>query len=345
MPAIFLSFDAAARANYYGEAALAALRRLGEVRLHDGHGALDAAALAAAAQGCEVIVSDRRTAAPAELFGASPALAVFMRCAVDIRNVDVAAAGAHGVLVTHASAGFGTAVAEWVLGVMIDLARHVSASVVEHRAGRLPPVTMGRELRGATLGVIGYGHIGRRVCELGLAFGMRVVVADPHAQVADPSILPMSLDDLVATADFVVCLAPALPETENLMNAARFAAMKPGACFINASRGELVDEAALLGALASGRLGGCALDVGRAPDQMPSPALARHPRVIATPHIGGLTRPAVEHQALETVAQLAELLRGGMPAGVVNPGQAARLDRLRERSGSAPRAPASSTDR
>jgi D-3-phosphoglycerate dehydrogenase len=329
MPAIFLSFEPAARANYYGDTALAALRRLGEVRLHDGAGPLDAAALAAAARGCEVIVSDRQTAAPAALFASSPGLAVFMRCAVDIRNVDVAAASAHGVLVTQASAGFGSAVAEWIVGVMIDLARHVSASVVEHRAGRTPRPTMGRELRGATLGVIGYGHIGRRLGELGLALGMRVAVADPFAGIDDPAIRAMSLDDLAAAADFLVCLAPARAETENLMDQARFAAMKPDAYFINAARGELVDEAALLRALDSGHLAGCALDVGRAPDQMPSSALARHPRVIATPHIGGLTRPAVEHQALETVAQLAELLRGGMPAGAVNPGQATRLDRLR----------------
>ncbi|WP_350595689.1 NAD(P)-dependent oxidoreductase, partial [Pseudoalteromonas sp. 45-MNA-CIBAN-0466] len=89
--------------------------------------------------------------------------------------------------------------------------------------------------------------------------------------------------------DYVVCLAPATPATANLIDAAAFAAMKPGACFINASRGELVDEQALADALASGRLAGCALDVGRAADQMPTPALAAHPRVIATPHIGGLT--------------------------------------------------------
>ena len=123
---------------------------------------------------------------------------------------------------------------------------------------------------------------------------------------------------LLAESDFVVCLAPANAETENLMNAAAFAAMKPGAFFVNAARGELVDDAALLAALDSGHLGGCALDVGRAPDQMPAPALARHPRVIATPHIGGLTPPAIEHQALETVAQLAQLLRGEMPEGAVN---------------------------
>ena len=151
-----------------------------------------------------------------------------------------------------------------------------------------------------------------------------------------PRVVQTRLDELVAEADFVVCLAPASAETENLMNEARFNRMKRGACFVNASRGELVDETALLRALDSGRLGGCALDVGRAPDQMPTPALARHPRVLATPHIGGLTRPAVEHQALETVAQLVELLRGGVPAGAVNAETATRLPRLRRAAANGP---------
>jgi len=329
MPAIFLSFDPAARANYYGDKALAGLRALGEVRLYERSEMLDAPALAAAARGCEVIVSDRRTAGPAEVFAACPDLAVFLRCAVDIRNIDVAAASAHGVLVTRASAGFMNAVAEWVIGALIDLARGTSASVWAYRAGRAPAITMGRELRGSTLGLIGYGQIGRRVAELGVALGMRVVVHDPHASVDAAGIEPAALEPLLAAADHVVCLAPALPETENLMDARRFAQMKRGAVFVNPSRGNLVDEAALLAALDSGHLAGCAMDVGRAPDQMPSPELARHPRVIATPHIGGLTPQAVEHQALETVAQLAELLRGGMPRGAVNPGQARRLQALR----------------
>ena len=96
------------------------------------------------------------------------------------------------------------------------------------------------------------------------------------------------------------------------------AGMKPGACFINVSRGNLVDEAALVRALDSGRLGGCALDVGRAPDQMPLPSIARRPDVIATPHTAGLTQPAIEHQSLETVAQAAEILAGRAPKGAVN---------------------------
>ena len=103
----------------------------------------------------------------------------------------------------------------------------------------------------------------------------------------------MPLRDLLAASDFVVCLATATAQTENLMNAAAFAAMKPQAFFINASRGDLVDEAALLHALDSARIAGCALDVGRASDQMPSLALARHPRVVATSHIGGLTLPSI----------------------------------------------------
>ena len=112
------------------------------------------------------------------------------------------------------------------------------------------------------------------------------------------------------------------------MHAAAFAAMKPSAFFINASRGNLVDDAALLQALDDGRIAGAALDVGRAPDQMPSPGLARHPRVIATPHIGGLTLPAIEHQSMETVRQVADLVAGRVPTGAVN---GARAQRMRER--------------
>ena len=328
MPTILLSFKRSARALYYGENALAGLRKLGDVRLNDSDEALDGAALMAAARDCQVIVSDRQTPGSAELFGAHPQLTVFARCAMDIRNVDLAAANAAGVLVTRASAGFGTSVAEWVLGAMIDLGRGFSRSVLEYRSGETATVVMGRELRGSTLGVIGYGHIGQRLCKLALALEMAVCIHDPLVAPQQPAIEALTLDELLQRCDFVVCLAPALPETEKLMNAARFAQMKPGAFFINPSRGNLVDEDALLQALDAGRLAGCALDVGRAPDQMPTLALAIHPRVVATPHIGGLTPAAAEHQALETVHQLGALLRGEMPVGAVNPEHALRLGAL-----------------
>jgi D-3-phosphoglycerate dehydrogenase len=327
-PRVLLTHGASARANYYGARALAELHAIADVRLNDTDAALTGDALVAAAQGCDVIISDRQAAAPAALFAALPGLAVFQRCAVDVRNVDIQAASAAGVLVTHASAGFGNAVAEWIVGAMIDLSRHLSDGVHAYRSHAIPAVRMGRELRGSTLGVIGYGAIGRRLCDLGVALGMRVLVADPHAQVPGEGLTAVTLEALLPQADYVVCLAPANASTENLMDARRFAAMKPGAFFVNASRGELVDEAALLHALEHGHLAGCALDVGRAPDQMPSPALAAHPRVLASPHIGGLTPQAAEHQSRETVAQLGELLAGRMPAGALNPAQAARLRRL-----------------
>jgi D-3-phosphoglycerate dehydrogenase len=128
----------------------------------------------------------------------------------------------------------------------------------------------------------------------------------------------LPLGDLLGRADYVVCLAIANEETENLMNEAAFARMKPDAFFINMSRGNLVDEAALARALTEGRIAGAAMDVGRAPDQMPSPDLARLPNVIATPHVGGLTPPASESQAMDTVRQVEALVQGEVPPGAVN---------------------------
>ena len=173
---------------------------------------------------------------------------------------------------------------------------------------------MGRELKGATLGVIGYGQIGREVVRLGEAFGMKILISDPFAL----GVKTVSLEELLARSDYVVPLAVATPETENLIGEKALALMKKDAFLINASRGNLVDEAALARALDEGRLAGCALDVGRAPDQMPTPALAARADIIATPHTAGLTRPAIEHQSMETVAQAAEILKGRAPNGAVN---------------------------
>jgi D-3-phosphoglycerate dehydrogenase len=145
-----------------------------------------------------------------------------------------------------------------------------------------------------------------------------VLVSDPHVLVADARFEQVAFEALLERADYVVCLAVATEATENLMDAAAFARMQPGACFINVSRGNLVDEAALAAALTEGQIAGAAVDVGRAPDQMPSPEIALLPGVIATPHIGGLTPPAIEHQAFDTVAQVSALVRGEVPPGAVN---------------------------
>jgi D-3-phosphoglycerate dehydrogenase len=310
---ILLTHSPEALANYYGEAAVSRLKEIGTVKLNSSRESLEGEALIAAASDCDLIVSYRQSPGPAAVFERLPKLKAFLRCAIDIRNIDVAAASRAGVLVTQASAGFVTAVSEMVFALMIDLARGITRSASTYHEGEVPSAGMGRELKGSTLGVIGYGAIGKEVVRIASALGMRVLVNDPYQKVEQ-----VSMDALLRESDFVVPLAVATAETENFIGKNVFSRMKPGAFFINVSRGNLVDEAALEAALDSGHLAGCAMDVGRAPDQMPTPRLAARADVIATPHSAGLTRPAIEHQSLETVAQAAQIVQGRVPKGAVN---------------------------
>ena len=307
-----------ARRTYYGARALARLQELVAVTLHQGDAPLDPAGVVAAARGVDFIIADRATPLPGEIFAALPGLNVAMRSAVDIRNIDVAAASAAGVLVTHAEPGFVKSVVELTLGFLVDLSRGISRAAADYRADRKPEIRVGRQLSGSTVGIIGYGRIARDLAPLLATMGMTVLVSDPYAQVDDRRFIKLPMDDLLARADYVICLAIASEETENLLDAAAFARMKPDAFFINMSRGNLVDEAALAKVLAEGRIAGAAMDVGRAPDQMPSPELARLPNVIATPHVGGLTPPASESQAMDTVRQVEALVKGEVPPGAVN---------------------------
>jgi D-3-phosphoglycerate dehydrogenase / 2-oxoglutarate reductase len=306
------------RRQYYGERSLNGLRAVAEVKLHEGAEPLDAKGLVDAARDVDIVVADRMTEGRGEIFAKLPKLRAFVRCAVDIRNIDVAAASEAGVLVTRASPGFVPAVAELAIGFMVDFSRGISRATADYHAGRKPEVAMGRQLSGGRIGIIGYGSIGRYLAPLAKALGMEVMVADPFVTIDEPHIKHLPLDDLLARADYVVCLAIANESTENLIGEAALAKMQKHAVFINLSRGNLVDEAALAAALREHRIAGAAMDVGRAPDQMPSPELAALPNVIATPHIGGLTPQAIEHQAMETVRQVAVIIKGGAPIGAVN---------------------------
>ncbi|WJR76964.1 NAD(P)-dependent oxidoreductase [Bradyrhizobium sp. NP1] len=306
------------RRQYYGERSLKGLQALAEVRLHEGDEPLDAAGLVAKAKDADIIVADRMTEGQGAIFPQLPNLRAFVRCAVDIRNIDVDAASRAGVLVTRASPGFVPAVAELALGFMVDLSRGVSRAAADFHAGRRPEVAMGRQLAGGRIGIIGYGSIGRALAGIAKVLGMEVLVADPFVSIDDPAIRHVPLDDLLSRADYVVCLAVANEATENLIGQAALSCMQKHAFFINLSRGNLVDEAALAAALRDHRIAGAAMDVGRAPDQMPTPELAKLPNVIATPHIGGLTPQAIEHQASETVRQVAAIIKGEAPVGAVN---------------------------
>jgi D-3-phosphoglycerate dehydrogenase / 2-oxoglutarate reductase len=315
---VLLTHMPQARRQYYGERSLNGLRALAQVVLHDADDALDAAGLIEAARDVDIIVADRLTEGPGEIFAGLPKLRAFVRCAVDIRNIDVEAASAAGVLVTRAGPGFVPSVAELALGFLVDLSRGISRATADYHSGRKPEIVMGRQLAGNSLGIIGYGSIGRYLAPIAKSLGMAVLVADPFATVNDASINHVSLEHLLERSDYVVCLAIANESTENLIGQAALARMRPHAFFINLSRGNLVDEAALIAALRENRIAGAALDVGRARDQMPTAELAKLPNVIATPHIGGLTPPAIESQSLETVGQVAAMINGEVPAGAVN---------------------------
>jgi D-3-phosphoglycerate dehydrogenase / 2-oxoglutarate reductase len=313
------------RENYYGARAVAGLQALGDVVFHQGTAPLDSAGVARHAEGCRIIVSDRNTPGAADLFDHIPGTVAFLRCAVDIRTIDVAAASKAGVLITQASPGFVASVAEMAFGQMIDLARGITRSTIGYRSGQMPEPRKGIQLSGATIGLLGYGAIARHVAKIAHAFGMTVLANDPYITSAEPYVRLTTFAEVLAASDFVLPLAVATSETENMIDETALRRMKPAAFLVNLSRGNLIDETALAKALDAGWIAGAALDVGRAPDQMPSPALTARADVIATPHVAGLTPQAIEHQALETVAQAADILAGRVPHGAINPEAASRL--------------------
>src|SRR5262245_63579612 len=215
---ILLTHTPDMRQHYFGERALACLRAVGEVRLHDGREPLDTPGLIAAAAGCQIVVADRATACDGTALAGLPELGAVCRVAVDIRNIDVAAASAHGILITHAGRSWLAAVSELVIGLMLDAARGISRANIAYKRNRAPEVRLGRQLAGSTAGIIGYGPLGRCVAELALALGLSVLVSDPYVTVEHDRIEQVDLDDLLRRADFVLPLAVATAETENLID-------------------------------------------------------------------------------------------------------------------------------
>ena len=324
---VFLTHDAEDLEAYYGRA-LPELEAIADVVRNPVGRDLDTNELIEAAQGCQVVVAHRSTPGERAAFEQLPELAAFLRTAVDISTIDVAAASEHGVLIARADKSFVPSTAELALGLMIAVARNIGASTSDYQAGREPPQRSGHQLAGRTVGIIGYGAIGSYLAPILAALGMSVVVHDPYVATVDDPFERVALAELLDRSDVVLPLATADDETANLIDAEALAAMKPGAFVVNVSRGELLDEAAVEEALDSGRLGGLAMDVGRAPDQRPSPALAGRPGVVATPHLGGLTPENADAQARSSVEQIRAILDHTMPPRSVNPEYATRLRAL-----------------
>ena len=315
---ILLAHTPSLRKNYYGDKAILGLQKFGTVYFHESEIALSPQDLVSAAQDIDLIVADRLTAFPSVVFESLPKLKAVLRCAVDVRNIDIDAATQHGILVTRAKPGFIESVAELIIGFMVDLSRGLSSYVNSYHRNEIPQAIMGKQLSGATIGIIGFGAIARHTADIANAFGMEILAYDPYVKNTPPFVRLVNLETLLGLSDYVVCLAVATLETENLMNAKSFQLMKKSAFFINPSRGNLVQEADLIKALQNGTISGAALDVGRGSDQMPTIELASLSNVIATPHVGGLTPPAILAQALDTVEQVGEISEGLVPHGALN---------------------------
>jgi D-3-phosphoglycerate dehydrogenase / 2-oxoglutarate reductase len=309
---------------YYGRA-LPELSAVARVVFNPLDRDLSMVELVAAAKDCDVIIAHRSTPGEATVFSGLPDLIAFLRCAVDISTIDVAAASAAGVLVGNAGKSFVPSTAELALALMLDLARNVSESTIGYRSNVQPPQRPGLQLRGRIAGIIGYGAVGSYLAEMLRGIGMCVVVCDPVVDAGSEGFEQMSLQQLLACSDFVLPLAASTPDTVNLIDADALAAMRPGTMLVNVSRGELLDETAVAAAIDSGHLGGFAMDVGRATDQRPSPELARRPGVVATPHLGGLTPENADAQALSSIEQVQAMIAGIMPPRAVNADQASRL--------------------
>ncbi|WP_373981085.1 hydroxyacid dehydrogenase [Achromobacter sp. JD417] len=257
------------------------------------------AALLEAAADADALIVRNRSQVNAELLAAAPRLIAVGRLGVGLDNIDLAGCEARGIKVIPATGANARAVAEYVIGTMLSLLRGAYASTADVAAGTWPrtALSQGLEAHGRTLGVVGFGGIGRLAAQLARGLGMRIVGSDAALPAAHPAwqeagAEPLALDELLGQADVVTLHVPLTPETRHLLDAARIARMRPGAILINTSRGGIVDEAALAAALRAGRLRGAALDVF---EQEPLPAggpLADAPNLILTPHIAGLTQEA-----------------------------------------------------
>ncbi len=252
--------------------------------------------LAAALAGADALIVRNRTQVDRKLLAAGPALKVVGRLGVGLDNIDVDACGERGIEVIPATGANALAVAEYVIGTAMFLLRGAYASSDAVALGKWPrgALSNGRELAGKTLGVVGFGGIGRLAGRLGRALGMRVIGFDaqiaPYARIwSDEATAAYGLDALLDEADVVTLHVPLTDATRHLMDATRLARMKPGAVLINTARGGVVDESAVAAALTSGRLAGAALDVFEHEPLPGGSPLAGCPNLLLTPHIAGVT--------------------------------------------------------
>jgi (S)-sulfolactate dehydrogenase len=272
-------------------------------------------ALSAALHEADALIVRNRTQVTARLLDAGRQLKVIGRLGVGLDNIDLGACESRGIAVIPATGANAQSVAEYVIGASMLLRRGVYGSTSDVAGGLWPRAALseGRELGSTTLGLIGFGSIGRMTGRLARAIGMRVIAFDPNIPAnagvwSDEQTLRKDLDVILTESDIVSLHVPLTAQTRHLIDDARIASMKRDAILVNTARGGVVDEHAVARALREGRLAGAALDVfEREPLPSGSP-LADCPNLILTPHIAGVTRESNQRVSMLVARKVAEAL-------------------------------------
>ena len=259
------------------------------------------------------------------LLALAPRLEVVARAGVGVDAIDVGAATAAGIVVVNTPAANTLAAVEHTFALLLALLRNLSQAHAAVRAGHWErTLFVGHELYGKTLGIVGLGRIGSQVASRAVAFGMHVMACDPYVPASRASALGVELvefETLVESAHAVTLHVPLTPQTREMIGARTLARMRDDAVLVNCARGAVVDAEALLAALEAGRIRGAAVDVVAEEPPPATSASARllvHPRVIATPHLGGSTFEALERIALELAEDVVRVLGGRPASGAVN---------------------------
>jgi glyoxylate reductase len=274
---------------------------------------------AAGARAIVSLVTDRIDAA---LIDRLPSLAIVAQMAVGFDNVDVDACRARNVMVTHTPDTLTESPAELAFGLMLAVARRLHEGEAMVRGGAFrgwsPTMLLGVELDGKTLGVVGYGRIGRAIARRAAAFGMRVIAAEREDQPFAPDGIATHapLSRLLEESDVVTLHCPGSPATRHLIGESQLARMKPGAILINTSRGTVVDEAALVRALERGAIGGAGLDVYEDEPRVHAGLLSRS-NVVLLPHLGSATLEARSRMACMALTDARRVLEGKAPLHLV----------------------------
>jgi D-3-phosphoglycerate dehydrogenase len=263
-----------------------------------------------------------RSKVTADVIEAGKRLKIIGRAGIGVDNIDVSAASRRGIIVENAPSGNAVTTAEHALCLLLSLARHIPQATASMKAGKWEKNKFsGTEIMGKTLGVVGLGNIGRIAADRARGLKMKVLAYDPfigREAAARLGVELVDLDELFARADFLTVHTPLTNETRGLIGTAALAKMKRGALIVNAARGGVVDEEALLAALESGHIGGAALDVFAQEPPDAGSVLVGHPRVICTPHLGASTEEAQEKVAVEVAEQLAAFAERGEVRNAVN---------------------------